>query len=271
VWFGQQFDVDALALSAVVATAVPDVTVGTSVVPINPRHPLLIASAAQTAQAAAAGRFTLGLGLAGHDLERRAYGLPRIKAIGRLREHLTVLRQVFAGENVDFSGSDLRAAVPGRAAVVSGGSPIPTYVAAMGPRALAAAGELADGTIPFLAGPQTIADYLRPSIEAAASAAGRPRPRIIAVVPVSVTASVEAARADAKRALGPYDRLASYQAIVAREGRASAADMAVIGSSARVADELETYLKAGADELVLYPFQTDLAVLESIWELAGQL
>jgi alkanesulfonate monooxygenase SsuD/methylene tetrahydromethanopterin reductase-like flavin-dependent oxidoreductase (luciferase family) len=48
----QQFVFDAIALAAVIGSAVPGVRVGTSVVPINPRHPLIVAAAAQTAQAA---------------------------------------------------------------------------------------------------------------------------------------------------------------------------------------------------------------------------
>jgi alkanesulfonate monooxygenase SsuD/methylene tetrahydromethanopterin reductase-like flavin-dependent oxidoreductase (luciferase family) len=46
VWLNQRFDVDALTPAAVIATAVPGLGVGTAVVPINPRHPLLVASAA---------------------------------------------------------------------------------------------------------------------------------------------------------------------------------------------------------------------------------
>src|ERR1700722_10547450 len=45
VWLNQRFDVDALTLAAVIATAVPGLGVGTAVVPINPHHPLLVASA----------------------------------------------------------------------------------------------------------------------------------------------------------------------------------------------------------------------------------
>ena len=62
VWLGQRFDVDALTLAAVIAHAVPGLGVGTAIVPINPRHPLLVASAAQTAQAAAPGNVSLGIG-----------------------------------------------------------------------------------------------------------------------------------------------------------------------------------------------------------------
>jgi F420-dependent oxidoreductase-like protein len=271
VWFSQQFDVDSLVLSAVVATALPGLEVGTSVVPLNPRHPVLMAAAAQTVQAAAQGKFTLGIGLAGHDVERRAYGLPPIDVINRLREHLTVLRQVFAGETVEFNGQEISAVLLGRVAAVAGGSPVPTLVAAMGPRALAVAGELADGTIPFLAGPQSISSFIRPRIEAAAAGAGRPRPRVIAVVPVSVTNDVDRARSDAIRSIGVYDRLSSYQKVVSREGLSSAAELAVIGDADGVGAELDAYRAAGSDELVLYPFQRDPDVLAAIWEVAGRL
>jgi alkanesulfonate monooxygenase SsuD/methylene tetrahydromethanopterin reductase-like flavin-dependent oxidoreductase (luciferase family) len=62
--------------------------VGTSVVPINPRHPLIVASLAQTAQAAAHGNFSLGLGLGAHEPERLAFGTAWPNTINRLREHL---------------------------------------------------------------------------------------------------------------------------------------------------------------------------------------
>jgi alkanesulfonate monooxygenase SsuD/methylene tetrahydromethanopterin reductase-like flavin-dependent oxidoreductase (luciferase family) len=75
VWLGQRFDVDALTPAAVIANAVPGLGVGTAVVPINPRHPLVVASAAQTVQATAHGNFSLGIGLGGNELERRAFGL----------------------------------------------------------------------------------------------------------------------------------------------------------------------------------------------------
>ena len=74
VWLSQQNDHDAIALAAVVGAAVPGLGVGTSVVPINPRHPLIVASLAQTAQAALHGNFSLGLGLAGTSRSGRPSG-----------------------------------------------------------------------------------------------------------------------------------------------------------------------------------------------------
>src|SRR6202171_6177101 len=112
VWLGQRFDVDALTLAAVIASAVPGLGVGTAIVPINPRHPLLVASAAQTAQAAAHGNFSLGIGLGGNELEQRAFGIPAGTEVTRLREYLTVLRSIRDDGEVDFGGQELAGRPP---------------------------------------------------------------------------------------------------------------------------------------------------------------
>src|SRR3954451_20781752 len=102
VWLSQNNDHDAIALAAVVGAAVPGLGVGTSVVPINPRHPLIVASQAQTAQAASHGNFSLGLGLGGHEPERQACGTSWPNAITRLRQLLTVLIAIFDTGELNF-------------------------------------------------------------------------------------------------------------------------------------------------------------------------
>src|SRR5712672_1877549 len=196
VWVSQQFDHDAISLAGLIGAAVPGLAVGTFVVPINPRHPLIVASLAQTAQAAAHGNFSLGLGLGAHEPERLAFGTTWPNTIDRLREHLHVLRSIFDTGSVDFHGEELSAR-PAWPVKVAGGTPVPVYVAAMGPKALRVTGELADGTLPYLAGPRTIAEFIEPTITKAAADAGRPAPRIIAAVPVLVTDDVDAGRAAA--------------------------------------------------------------------------
>src|SRR3954463_13978568 len=126
VWLAQRFDHDAIALAGLVGAAVPGLGVGTSVVPLNPRHPLIVASLAQTAQAAAHGNFSLGLGLGSHQPERQAFGTSWPNTITRLREHLTVLRSIFDTGAVNFSGSEI-SAQPGWPVRVAGGTPIPLY------------------------------------------------------------------------------------------------------------------------------------------------
>src|SRR5688500_1610061 len=88
VWLSQNNDHDAIALAAVAGAAVPALGVGTSVVQINSRHPLIVASLAQTAQAVSHGNFSLGLGLGGHEPERQPFGTSWTNTMTRLREHL---------------------------------------------------------------------------------------------------------------------------------------------------------------------------------------
>jgi F420-dependent oxidoreductase-like protein len=265
LWVAQQFDHDAIALAALIGAAVPGLGVGTSVVPINPRHPLIVASLAQTAQAAAHGNFSLGLGLGAHEPERLAFGTAWPNTIGRLREHLLVLRSIFDTGTVDFHGDEFSAS-PGWPVKVAGGAPVPVYVAAMGPKALQVAGELGDGTLPF------IAEFIEPTIAKAAAEAGRPKPRVIASVPVLVSDDVETARAVAAQQLAFYATIPSYQKVIAREGVASVADLAVVGSVGSVTRQLQSYLDAGATDVVLSALdRADPAVAEQLWAVAASL
>jgi F420-dependent oxidoreductase-like protein len=271
VWLAQQFDHDAIALAALVGAAVPGLGIGTSVVPINPRHPLVVASLAQTAQAASHGNFSLGLGLGAHEPERVAFGTAWPNTIGRLREHLQVLRSIFDTGTVDFHGDELTAS-PAWPVTVAGGTPIPVYVAAMGPKALQVTGELADGTLPNLAGPRTISEFIEPTIAKAAADAGRPKPRIIAAVPTLVSDDADAARALAAEHLSFYSTIPSYQKVIAREGVASVADLAAVGSAESVARQLRRYLDAGATDVVLSAVdRADPTVAEELWAVAASL
>ena len=270
IWLAQQFNHDAIALAALVGAAVPGLGVGTSVVPINPRHPLIVASLAQTAQAAAHGNFSLGLGLGAHQPERLAFGTSWPNTIQRLREHLTILRSVFDNGTVDFHGEEF-SANPAWPVTVAGGTPVPVYVAAMGPKALQVTGELADGTLPYLAGPRTIAEFIEPAIAKAAADAGRPKPRIIAAVPVLVSDDVDA-RGVAAEQLSFYETIPSYQKVIAREGVESVADLAAVGSAESVTRQLRSYLDAGATDVVLSPLdRADAAVAEELWAVAASL
>jgi F420-dependent oxidoreductase-like protein len=275
VWLAQQFDYEAITLAALVGAAVPGLGVGTSVVPINPRHPLMMASLAQTAQAASHGNFSLGLGLGAHSPERQAFGTSWPNTIQRLREHLTVLRSIFDEGTVDFHGDEFTAS-PGWPVAVPGGAPVPVYVAAMGPKALRVTGELADGTLPYLAGPRTIAEFIEPTIAKAAADAGRPQPRIIAAVPVLVTGDsqndIDAGRNFAAEQLSFYETIPSYQRVIAREGVDNVAELAAVGSSDVVARQLQTYLDAGATDVVLSPLdRSGSADREAVWAVAASM
>jgi F420-dependent oxidoreductase-like protein len=270
IWLAQRFDYDAISLAGLVGAAVPGLGVGTLVVPVNPRHPLIVATLAQTAQAASHGNFSLGLGLGSHAPEQRAFGTAWPNPVGRLREHLEVLRSIIDTGAVDHHGTEFTAA-PEWPVLLPGGTPLPVYVAAMGPKALRVTGELADGTLLYLAGPRTIEDFIAPTIGEAAAAAGRPAPRIIAAVPVIVSGDTDAATSLAAEELAFYAGIPSYAKVLEREGVQQAGELAAVGPADAVRTQLQRYLDAGATDLVLSPLRSNSADPELLWELAASM
>jgi len=270
-WFGQRFDYDSPALATIVGREVPELEVGTSAIPIFGRHPLLVSGQARTAQAATHGRYHLGLALGAPGIVRDTLGLPFDRPIGLLREFLTVLRSINDTGAVDFHGEQLTA-VSRLPVTLPGAAPVPVLVAAMGPQALRVTGELADGTLPYLAGPRTLGERIVPAITRAAEQSGRPAPRIVAFVAGVVTTNVEQVRASAFDRMAFYDRIPSYQRVIAAEGHTRAGELAVIGDEHAVATAVQTYLDAGATEVVFT--QTDLSTpadQHRTWETLGHL
>ncbi|MFH9659701.1 TIGR03564 family F420-dependent LLM class oxidoreductase [Streptomyces sp. NPDC017248] len=249
-WFGQTFSYDSPALAAIVGREVPGLQVGTSAIPVFGRHPLLVASQAQTAQAATGGRYHLGLALGTKHFTETGFGIPYERPIARLREFLTALRPLLETGSTDFHGELLTASTPLPATVPGAEPPVPVLVAAMAPQALRVAGTLADGILPLLAGPRALAEHIVPAVTAAAEAAGRPAPRIVAFVPGVVTSDAEKVRRTAVETLSFYERFPSYQRVIELSGGTRAVDVAVIGDEEHVAAGVRRYRDAGATEVV---------------------
>ncbi|SHF92435.1 TIGR03564 family F420-dependent LLM class oxidoreductase [Streptoalloteichus hindustanus] len=271
VWVGQRLDYDAIGVAGVIGARVPGVDVGVSAVPVFGRHPLLVSSQAQTAQAATGGRFHLALALGVPQLVERSFGLAWERPVARLREFLTVLGPLLRGEAVAHEGELItaRSALPTR--VVGAQPPTPLLVAAMAPRALRVTGELADGTVAFLAGPGALADHIVPTLATAAANAGRPAPRVVALVPAAVTTDEDARRAMADD-LAFYRDFSSYQRVLALSGVDDPMDLALLGDEDTVAAGLRRYVEAGATEIVLTGhLGLDPAIQSRTRRLAGAL
>ncbi|MER5890111.1 LLM class F420-dependent oxidoreductase [Streptomyces sp. NPDC001941] len=271
-WFGQTFGADSPQLAALVGREIPALHVGTSAVPVFGRHPLTVSGQAQTAQAATHGRYHLGLALGTKLLTEGGFGLPFERPVARLREFLTALRQLTETGSADFRGQLLTAATPIPARVPGAEKPVPLLVAAMGPQALRASGELADGILPYLAGPRALEEHIVPAVTAAAESAGRPAPRVVALVHGVVTDDVDAVRERASERLAFYEQIPSYARVIELSGGRRASDVAVIGDEKKVADEVRRYRDAGATEVVFAG--TDLsgeADRLRTWDLLGSL
>src|SRR5262245_9563290 len=180
-WLAQLTTPDTLTAIATMGARTERIEIGTAVVPTWLRHPLMLAAQALTVQEAIGNRLALGIGLAHKAPTYATLGIPFERPARHMREYLDVLLPAMAERTADVTGEIWSAHI-----AALGGSPTATpptvMLAAMGPRMLELAGSRTDGIILWLSGPRSIETTLRPAIESAASAAGRPAPRIMASV-----------------------------------------------------------------------------------------
>jgi F420-dependent oxidoreductase-like protein len=270
-WLPQVFSLEALTAIAVVGREIPEVEFGTAVIPTYPRHPLVLAEQALTTSAAlGGGRLHLGIGLSHQLVIEGMLGMAFEKPATHMREYLSALRPALDGQPVDVKGETLRAATLMGPITIDGAGPVPVLVAALGPALLRVAGELADGTLTWMAAPQVIADRIAPSITAAAEAAGRPRPRVGVGLPVAVTNDVDAVLQRAASTYAIYGTLPSYRKLLDEAGIDGPAGVVIAGDEDEVADRIRALADVGATEFLASPIGSR-AVREETLRVLGAL
>lgn len=247
-WLPQIFGLDALTTLAVIGGQVPDLALGTAVVPIYPRHPAALAQQALTVQSASQSRLTLGIGLSHQMVIEHMYGYSFERPASFMEEYLTALGPLLRGEQADADTDRIRTHL--RLDVADAAAP-GLLVAALGPRMLRAAAELADGTVTWMTGPTTLAEHTIPTLRAAAGGQDK---RVVAALPVAVTDDLAGARARAAKAFEVYGILPSYRAMLDREGAAGPEDVALIGDAATVTDAIKGMVDSGVTEFVAVEF-----------------
>jgi len=247
------FGLDAIGALTVVGRETSKIELMTGVVPTPPRHPHAMAQQALTAQLAAGGRFVLGIGLSHKLVIEDMLGLSYAKPAKQTREYLEVLMPLLNGKPVSTDGDIYRV----NASLQIPSEPVKVLVAALGPKMLEVAGRLADGTVTWMTGPQTLAKHTVPSIREAAKDAGRPDPRIAVGLPVALTNNPGGARDIANKAFQMYGTLPSYRAMLDREGAAGPGDVAVVGDEASLRQQLADLASAGVTDFTAAPFPAD--------------
>ncbi|WP_024805804.1 TIGR03564 family F420-dependent LLM class oxidoreductase [Nocardia sp. BMG51109] len=254
VWLGQDSGWDALTAAAVIGREVPAVDVGTAVVPTYPRHPLMLAGQALTAQSAIGSRLTVGIGVSHPHIVEGRFGYSFERPARHLREYLQVLMPLLHGDSVSFTSERLTAA--GKIDVPRPPTPS-VLIGALGPTMLSIAGELADGTVTTWIGPSALDSHVVPHITRSAEAAGRPAPRVVACLFVGVTddeAALRTSLADRYRAVST---IASYRTAMDREGVSGPEHTAILGDDNTVERQIRSLFDAGATELVAMPVGTE--------------
>jgi F420-dependent oxidoreductase-like protein len=250
-WVPQIFNHDALTALAVIGRDVPRIELGTSVVPTYPRHPMMMAQQALTVNAATDGRLCLGIGLSHQMVVEGMWGMSFEKPVRHMREYLEVMMPLLEGKPVAHAGDAFR--VNG-AVDVPGGSRPGVVVAALGEQMLNVTAALADGTLTWCTGPQTLKNHTIPTIRAAADKHGRDSARVIAALPVCVTKDIAAAHERAAKVFVIYGQLPSYRAMLDKEGAAGPADIAIAGSESEVLDRISALADMGVTDFAAVEF-----------------
>ena len=256
IWFGQIFGPDVLTVIAMAGQKTSRIELGTSVVPTYPRHPVVMAQQALTAQAATGGRFNLGIGLSHQPVMEAMWGMSYEKPAVHMREYLSVLRPLLQEGRVSFNGEFFR--VSATVQVVTP-EPPPVLIAALAPVMLRLAGEVADGTVTWMVGRKTLETHIVPRIDSAAEAAGRAEPRVVVALPIAVTDDVGEARERAARSFQIYGTLPNYQRVLKIEGVAGPAEVAIVGDEKEVEGQLRAFAAAGATDFLagMFPVGDD--------------
>tara|TARA_B100000405_G_scaffold89011_1_gene61738 strand:+ start:867 stop:1760 length:894 start_codon:yes stop_codon:yes gene_type:complete len=263
-WTPQIFNLDALTALAVIAESVEGIRLGTSVIPTYPRHPMMLAQQALTVNQVSNGRLDLGIGLSHKPVVEGMWGISFDAPVGHMSDYLQILMALLHDGTISYGGKHLTS----RGGIDVPADAPPVLVAALGPQMLKLVGRVADGTVTWMTGPETIRNHISPIINAAAEEAGRPVPQVIAAVPVCITSDLDIAEEYAKRDFGFYGDLPSYRAMLEREGLANSWDIALSGSFEEVADGLQKYSDSGGTQVVAAVYGPDEAREQTVSELA---
>src|SRR2546428_5477896 len=163
VWTAEAYGSDAVAPAAWIAARTSRIHVGTSIMQIAARTPAMAAMTAMTLDALAGGRFRMGLGVSGPQVVEGWHGQPFGKPLRKRGEYVGIVRAILRREKpVEFRGEYYRIPYAGPGAtglgkplksILHGRPELPVYLAAIGPRNVALAAEVADGWIPVFFSP----------------------------------------------------------------------------------------------------------------------
>jgi 5,10-methylenetetrahydromethanopterin reductase len=224
---------DTLTVLAIAGREVPDVELGTSVVPFPLRPPFALAQQAASVQQASGNRLVLGIGPSHEAIVRGTFDLEWSSPLTATRDYVERLHDIFSR-----AGDEMRICVPFE--------PPPLLLGAVNPLMTKLAVEKADGVITWAAGPKTIAEVTCSALDRAPE---RSAPfRIVAALPLCITDDAESARATVHKWFGGNDGLPTYQKVLAREGVRGIAELALIGSEDEVDRRLDEFAASGVTD-----------------------
>lgn len=242
-------DFDLLTMVALMASNTSRIELGTAVVPLQAQHPIALARQALSVHAVSGGRLVLGVGPSHHWIVRDMLGLPYDKPAAYTRDYLQVLNAAISGPgDVDVENDSFTVHNP---TVLGADTPMPVLVSALGPVMLQIAGEHADGTSLWMADEKAIGEHIAPKINKAAAEAGKPAPRIVAGIPVTLCANseIEEAKDRANRVLAEAETSPNYQRLLDRGEARNVGDLLAAGDEESILKRFKQFADAGVTDL----------------------
>jgi len=216
IWTAEAYGSDAVTPATWIAARTSRIHVGTAIMQIAARTPAMTAMTAMTLDALSGGRFRLGLGVSGPQVVEGWHGQAFSRPLRRTREYVDVVRSILRREKpveyrgeyyqVPYAGPDATGLGKPLKSILHGRADLPIYLAAIGPKNVALAAEIADGWIPTFFSPRHMPMF-REYLEAGFRAApGKSRERfdIMPSVGVVVGDDVGACRKAIKARLALY-------------------------------------------------------------------
>ncbi len=308
IWTAEAYGSDAVTPAAWIAALTTRVHVGTAIMQIPARTPAMTAMTAMTLDALSGRRFRLGLGVSGPQVAEGWHGQAFGKPLRRTREYVDIVRAVlrrdkpleYRGEyyDVPYAGADATGLGKPLKSILHGRADLPIYLAAIGPKNVALAAEIADGWIPVFFSPHRMKMFREWLDDGFRAAPGKDRSRfdIMPSAGVVIGDDVAACRAAIKSRVALYVGGMGargknfYNELAQRYGYASAAktvqdlylsgrkaeaeaavpdalvdEVALCGPRERIREQLAAWKSSGVTTLMV---SGDVASLRTVAELA---
>ena len=276
-WTGEAYD--AITLMAMIATHTEQLHVGSAVLPVQTRTPVVLGQSAATLNHLAPDRVVLGIGLSSKVIVGDWHGLSFAPSLQQIREAVQIIRAVASGERVSFEGKfykvkNFRLTDPPPI------KPVRVVLAALGPEMLELAGEIADGVVLNWIPPETVPSSIK-HLEAGAKKAGRTLTdfEIASFIRTCVTDDPAAAREALARDITGYTTVDAYASFFRNAGFAEEVDavnaawragdrggavkqvsprfldgLGVVGPEALCRERIAEFSRAGLTQPVIVPF-----------------
>lgn len=280
IWIGSgpPWSPDLLTTLANAAARTTHLKLGTAIVQVYSRHPVLMAQQMLSLSQMAPGRLRLGIGTGSPVIAKNIYGIDMPAPLAYLREYVQVLRPLLEQGQVQYQGRyftvDISLHIP---------SQVPLLMATLGPKAFQLAGEIADGALPVLCPIPYLLNTAIPALHTGAAISGHSRPPVIAHLPVVFTTDRATALQVGRQTISFNASLPNYRNMFLAAGFsqqeiATVSDsmiekLLIFGDESKIRDRIQEILSTEIDELTIVQLPVSDPTQEQarLAQLIGQL